>query len=205
VPARRGLAAHPRLLGAPGGAYGGELTLGTGGHGSLAGLVDTTWQFYFPRLPAMGQRLGPPYGYRQLYIEGLFGRFASLEVGYPGAVYDLIQTIVAIGIAALVATVMVRWTAVKARWREIVMALAIAVSMIGLLHLASYRSLTGTTDPLITGRYLLPVAGVFALGVAFVISSLRQRTSAVLGAVVLSGLLALNLAGLMLTFTRFYA
>ena len=32
--------------------------------------------------------------------------------------------------------------------------------MIGLLHLASYRSLVGSGDPLITGRYLLPLATV---------------------------------------------
>ena len=39
---------------------------------------------------------------------------------------------------------------------------------------------------------------------AFVITSLRPRASAVVGTLVLSGLLALNLGGLMLTFTRFY-
>jgi hypothetical protein len=81
---------------------------------------------------------------------------------------------------------------------------AIAVSMIGLLHVASYRSLAGSADPLITGRYLLPIVVVFGLTVAFVLTSLRARTSAVLGSLVLSGLLALNLAGLMLTVTRFY-
>ena len=65
------------------------------------------------------------------------------------------------------------------------------------------RSLAGP-DPLITGRYLLPLVVVFGLTVAFVITSLRPRASAALGALVLSGLLALNLTGLILTLARFY-
>ncbi len=45
----------------------------------------------------------------------------------------------------------------RARWAELAVLAAIAGSMIGLLHLASYRSLVGSGDPLITGRYLLPL------------------------------------------------
>jgi 4-amino-4-deoxy-L-arabinose transferase-like glycosyltransferase len=194
-----------RLTLAPsGGAYGGEVTLNPSGEMSLKGFLNVTWQFYFPRLPFMDARIGPDYGYRQVFIESFFGRFASLEVGYPTAVYQLIQGACAVGLAGLVALVVRRWAAVRARWREVTVVATIAVSMIGLLHLASYRALAGGPDPLITGRYLLPVVAVFGLAVAFVISSLRARASAVLGAVVLSGLLALNLTGLMLTVTRFY-
>jgi 4-amino-4-deoxy-L-arabinose transferase-like glycosyltransferase len=186
-----------------GGAYGGELTLG----GTLTprGFFNATWQFYFPRLPFMNARLGPDYGYRQLYIESFFGRFATLEVGYPAIVYTFIQALAAVGMAALVAFVVRRWTAVRARWPEIAVLVVLTVSMLTLLHLASYRSLAGTRDPLITGRYLLPLVSVFGIAIAFVLSSLRPRLSALLGTFVLAGLLALNLSGLMLTFTRFYA
>ena len=50
---------------------------------SVKGFLSTTWQFYFPRLPFMDARIGPDYGYRQVFIESFFGRFASLEVAYP--------------------------------------------------------------------------------------------------------------------------
>jgi hypothetical protein len=194
-----------RLTLAPsGGAYGGEVTLNPSGGMSLKGFLNVTWQFYFPRLPFMDPRIGPNYGYRQVFIESFFGRFASLEVVYPPAVYGLIQGACALGLAGLAAVVAGRWAAVRARWPEVTVVAAIAVSMIGLLHVASYRSLAGSADPLITGRYLLPIVVVFGLTVAFVLTSLRARTSAVLGSLVLSGLLALNLAGLMLTVTRFY-
>jgi len=194
-----------RLTVAPGaGTYGGEVVLNPSGGMSVKGFLNVTWQFYLPRLPFMGPRFGPDYGYQQVFIESFFGRFASLEVRYSSAVYGLIQGVCAFGLAGLVAVVAGRWAAVRAHWREVAVVSSITVSMFGLLHLASYRALLGGPDPLITGRYLLPVVVVFGLTAAFVITSLRPRASAVLGASVLSGLLALNLCGLMLTLARFY-
>jgi 4-amino-4-deoxy-L-arabinose transferase-like glycosyltransferase len=187
-----------------GGAYGGEVVLAPSGGMSLKGFLNVTWQFYFPKLPLMDLRIGPEYGYRQVFIETFFGKFATLEISYPGNVYSLIQGLCALGFAGLVWTVVRRWPAVRARWAEVVVLATLAASMIGLLHLASYRALVGSLDPLITGRYVLPVVVVFGLTVAFVIGSLRPRASAVGGALVLSGLLALNAAGLLLTLTRFY-
>jgi hypothetical protein len=198
-------AAYQLLLAPETGAYGGEITLGSAaGKLSPLGFFNVTWQFYFPKLPFMDVRIGPPYGYRQMFIESFFGRFASLEVAYPDHVYDLIQGTCALGLAGLVAMVAARWDAIRARWPEVATVAVTAVSMVALLHAASYRALASSNDPLITGRYLLPIVGVFGLTVAFVITSLRPRTSAVLGSLALSGLLALNLAGLMLTVTRFY-
>ncbi len=162
------------------------------------------WQFYLPRLPFMELSIGAPYGYREVFIESFFGRFASLEVAYPADVYSLIQAACALGIVGLVVAVPARWRAVSARWPEVAVVAITAVSLIGLLHAASYRALVFSQDPLITGRYLLPIVGVFGLAVAFVITSLRPRTSAVLGTLVLSALLVLNLTGLMLTFARFH-
>ena len=194
-----------RLLLAPStGAYGGEVVLAPSGGMSVKGFLNVTWQFYFPKLPFMDLRVGPEYGYRQVLIESFFGRFATLEISYPAAVYSLIQAACAIGLAGLVWAVVRRWSAIRARWPEVLVLATLAASMIGLLHLASYRSLVGSLDPLITGRYVLPVVIVFGLTVAFVIGSLRARASAIAGSLVLSGLLALNAAGLLLTLTRFY-
>ena len=186
------------------GAYGGEVTLNPAGTATLKGLVSNVWQFYFPRLPFMEVRRGPDYGFHQVFVESFYGRFASLEIGYPALVYSLLQVASLLGLAGLVAGVTTRWNAVRSHWAEITVVVTIAASMIGLLHVASYRALTTSLDPLITGRYLLPLVTCFGLGVAFAISSLRPRASALVGTVVLSSLLVLNLAGLMLTFTRFY-
>ena len=50
------------------------------------------WQFYLPKLPFMDMRIGPNYGYKQLFIERyLGGQFASLEVQYAPRIYTLVQ------------------------------------------------------------------------------------------------------------------
>jgi hypothetical protein len=200
------VAAYQLLLAPETGAYGGEVNLGGPAANRLSalGFINVTWQFYFPKLPFMDLRTGPEYGYRQVYIESFFGRFATLEVSYPADVYHLVQGACAVGLAGLVAALVARWDAVRARWASVVVVAATALSLIVLLHAASYRALVFSDDPLITGRYLLPIVAVFGLTVAFVITSLRPRASAVLGTLVLAALLALNLGGLMLTFTRFY-
>jgi len=199
------LGAYVLLLAPGSGAYGGEIKLGGPTSSlSLKGFFNVTWQFYFPELPFMETRIGPEYGYKQVFIETFFGRFATLEVAYPLDVYALLQGVCAIGLAGLVAAVAGRWAAVRARWPEVAVLVVTTVSLLGLLHAASYRALVFTFDPLITGRYLLPIVAVAAIAVAFVLTSLRPRTSVLLGSIVLSGLLALNLAGLLLTLTRFY-
>ena len=199
--------AYQLLLAPSTGAYGGEVSLdpvNPAARFTLGGLLNTTWHFYFPHLPFMSPRLGPDYGYRQVFIEAFFGRFASLEVAYPTVVYRLIQAACAIGIVGLAVAASGRWAAVRGRWRQIAALVAITGSMLALLHAVSYRVLVAGPDPLITGRYLLPLVVVFGLTVAFVITSLRPRASAALGALVLSGMLALNITGLMLTLARFY-
>jgi hypothetical protein len=187
-----------------GGAYGGEVVLAPSGGLSVGGFLSTTWQFYFPRLPLMPGRIGPDYGYRQVAIESFFGRFATLEVAYSPGIYTLIQLACALGLVGLAAAIATRWAAIRARWAETTVVVALTVGLVGLLHLASYRSLVGSADPLITGRYLLPLAAVFGLTVAFVISSATPRVRAVLGTLVLTSLLALNLGGLLLSYYRFY-
>ena len=196
-------AAYKSLLTPTGGAYGGEVNLHAPGF-SVKQLITDTWQFYFPKLPLMELRQGPHYGYRQVFIEGFFGRFGSLDINYATGIYDLIQDVCAIGLAGLVAAVIARWSSVRAHWPQIAVLLSMTVSMLALLHVASYRALRTGTDPLITGRYLLPLAVVFGCTVAFVVTSVRPRIAATLGTLVLAGMLVLNLAGLMLSLARFY-
>lgn len=186
-----------------GGAYGGEVNLSAPGF-SVKQLITDTWQFYFPKLPFMDLRVGPSYGYRQVFVESFFGRFGALDVNYTRDIYDLIQDAAAIGLVGLVVAIVTRWQAIRARWPQVTLLVAMTVAMLALLHVASYRALRTGADPLITGRYLLPLVSVFGLTVAFVISSLRPRLAAAAGTLVLGGILALNLGGIMLTLTRFY-
>jgi hypothetical protein len=72
------------------------------------------------------------------------------------------------------------------------------------LHVVSYLALLGGTDPVIVGRYLLPLIALLALAVTFVVTSLPRRLGPLFAAVVLACGVLLQLAGLGLTVIRFY-
>jgi len=183
------------------GAYGGELNAGQ--TFSPAGLVSWTWQFYFPALPFMEPK-AVDYGYRQVLIESFFGQFGTLDTPFSRALYDFIQDVVFVGLVALVLSAWVRRRALGRHLATVLALLALAGAMFGLLHLASYRAAANGGDPLVTGRYFLPLVSLFGVGIAFVLASLPRRAGPVVAGAVLGGLVALSLGGLGITLARFY-
>jgi hypothetical protein len=127
-------------------------------------------------------------------------------VPYPVWVYDRLQLAVAIGLIALLATIISRARTV---WRnlDVVLVLgSLALSLIALLHLASYLNLLkDPSDPIFTGRYLLPLISLFGLAVAWVVGALPRRASQMLGGTLLGVGVLMSLAGLGLSAARFYA
>src|SRR4051794_1035489 len=110
VPALAGLAvvivalawAFHQTRSSGGSAYGGEARFVAGGF-TLRGFFNYVWQFYFPGLPGMNPKIGPAYGFRQVFIDTFFGSFASLEILFSKWVYDLLHLAELLGLAALLA------------------------------------------------------------------------------------------------------
>jgi hypothetical protein len=80
------------------------------------------------------------------------------------------------------------------------------VSLLGLLHWAAYKLIVSdpNADPLLVGRYLLPLAPLFGCGVAIVVGGLPRRLSGVAAGAVLGIGVLLSLGGLGLSLARFY-
>lgn len=182
-------------------AYGGEVSRSAGAV-SIAGFLSYVWQFYFPRLGFMTTAPGPDYGFREVFVEGFFGTFASLEVRYPGWIYDALQVGWLVAFALLLVLVARR---LRARWPLVATFGAGVLALLALLHRVAYDHLqSGSGDPIIQGRYVLPLAALFAVGVAALAGRLPPRWSRVAAvAVVVVGAL-LQVAGIGLTFARFY-
>jgi hypothetical protein len=193
--------------GSGGSLYGGEVNLGQKHTFSIRQLITTTWQFYFPRLDSMAKRIGPDIGYRQIFVQQWFtGVFSSFEVYFPFWVYDTVQVIVALLIVAAYTLGVLRFRALLTHWPVIVVLLALAGSMLALLHIASYRALAnGSDNPLIVGRYLLPLTPILGVAIAAVVAALPRRFGVGLAVAVCTGLLALSLSGIALSVERFYA
>ncbi len=188
--------------------YGGQVgELQRGASFNLRQFLSSVYQFYLPRLPGLQPRLGPEYGYRQVFIETFYGTFGSLEVHYKPRAYDLLQVLSAVGLVGLYTAIVLRWRRVMRSWPVVVVMASFALTTILFLHYASYRALlnNGGSDPIIAGRYLLPMIPLFGLAIAFTVGSLPRRLGATLGALIISTELLFALAGLGITMTRFYA
>jgi hypothetical protein len=186
-----------------GSSIGGEVGSATGA-GSIKGFLSYVWQFYLPPLRTMTPQ-GPPYGYRQVFVEGLGGTFGSLEITYPLWVYDALQLAAGIGLILLVMCVVRRWERVVAHGAQVLVMCALPLAMLAVLHVSAYRDLQGPPyDPLLVGRYLLPLVVPMGLAIAFVCSSLPRRTGAWLGTLVLTTFTVLCMTGLALSVARFY-
>lgn len=187
-----------------GSAYGGEARFVAGGF-TLKGFFNYVWQFYFPGLPGMNTKIGPDYGFRQVYIFSFFGAFASLEVGFPGWVYDVLHAAELIGLVALLAVLWIRRDAVKRSWDALLVMATMAAALLFVLHFVAYRDMLGQPgDPVLVGRYVLPLVSLWALGIATVASALPRRFAIGFAAVIATSGVLLQLAGLGLTVTRFY-
>jgi hypothetical protein len=60
-------------------------------------------------------------------------------------------------------------------------------------------------DPVLVGRYVLPLAPLWALGIGVIAAALPRRFTIGFAALVIAAGVLLQLAGLGLTLTRFYA
>jgi 4-amino-4-deoxy-L-arabinose transferase-like glycosyltransferase len=188
------------------GPYGGELNVPPEARHPTQ-FLSFVWQFYFPKLPFMAPRFGPAYGFNQVFIFGLLGgRFGSLETFFNQGVYDLVELLVVSGFVLLVALAITRWNELRPRWDVVLLLASTALSLVVFLHFVSYRALATETqkiDPLIVGRYLLPLIPLYAIAIATLVGSAR-RWSLQIGGAVLGLFLIHQLGALGLVLTRFY-
>jgi Predicted membrane protein (DUF2142) len=190
-----------------GGVYGGEVSrLGARGF-NFREFLSYVWQFYLPKLTFMQPAIGPlDYGFREVYIKSFYGDFAWLEIEYPRFAIDLLAVATVALLLGVYTVAVRRLDAIRRSWPVIAFILLTAIALIGTLHVSSYRDLLlNPSDPLFTGRYLLPLVPILAIGVTSVATAL-PRTLAPLatGAVVATGVV-LQLTALGMTFVRFYA
>jgi hypothetical protein len=186
--------------------YGGQVHALNSGRFNFRQFITSIYQFYFGRLTSLQPPLGPPYGYRQVFIDTFYGTFGNLEVSFRPRVYDLLQLLSAVGLVSLYTACIAGWRKLWRNWPAVTLMVALVVTLLLFLHYVSYRALLGDhgSDPLIVGRYLLPMVSLFGLAIAFTVGSLPRRAGVLVGAVILSIGALLALGGIGITAARFY-
>jgi hypothetical protein len=119
---------------------------------------------------------------------------------------NLIELALLSGFLMLGASLVARRSLLRTRWDLALLLAGIPTCLVLFLHFASFRALVteaDKVDPLIVGRYLLPLVPFYALALAGVAAAWR-RAGVYVGAVVLALALALQLGALGLVLQRFY-
>jgi 4-amino-4-deoxy-L-arabinose transferase-like glycosyltransferase len=170
---------------------------------SVGGFLSYLWQFYLPPLPfqhALNETAGLPV--IQLWLRGAWGNFGWLSVSLPNVVYQLLA-VVTLVIAIPALSLLAR---MRDRHRLALLAFfAIAlVSLLVLLHVTDYRSLVETGQPLVQGRYLLPLLPLFGLAAALLVRRAPIRGRGPVCAAMISGLLILQVVSLATVGRAFY-
>ena len=161
------------------------------------------WQFYLPRLPGMiPDRVTTGLSVYNVWLREGWGVFGWLEVRMPETVYAFLagfMSLVAIASASIIATFRDR-----PRWALIGFFAVAFVALLFGLHLTEYRSLIAGQGPILQGRYLLPVLGLFGLAVALVTGRLPAAWRAPACGVLIAGMLVLQTVALLAVGTRYY-
>jgi hypothetical protein len=160
---------------------------------TINGFLSYLWQFYLPPLPFMRHYFGqvPLYG---VWIKEGWGVFGWLDVSMPDWLYGILAAItgaIAVGTLAL----LVRLRSRKALAMLSFLTVALGVMLAG-LHWEGYRSYISGQGPLLQGRYLLPLIGIFGLAVGLLVKRLGTPRGAYACALLVPALLALQCVAL---------
>ena len=168
----------------------------------IGGFANYLWQYYLPRLPFQEpvEALGTFKAW--IWLTGSWGRFGWLEVRFPYPVYTLFAAVAlaSFGGAAIAA----RRGRIRLDRGVVALFAAAAASLLLVLHASDYANLVDTGAPINQGRYLLPLLPIAGLAVAAALTNLRARRRAQAAAVVLGGMVALQLFSLAVVAGRFY-
>jgi 4-amino-4-deoxy-L-arabinose transferase-like glycosyltransferase len=192
-----------RTTSAGGGAFGGEVGRAATQELGPRQFLAYLWHFYLPGGSFIGPQLGPPYGFRQFYIGTFFSAYANLEVTLSPGVDLWLTRMAGFGASLLAVLAVIRRRALWAQWRLVLFAVGTFFSLMALLHISSYRDLQVGGDPLITGRYLLPCIALLGIACAWAIGSLPRRVGPLAAAVLVAGLLLLDIGAFLINAQRF--
>ena len=136
--------------------------------------VSYIWQFYLPRLswmtPLRSTAGLPLY---DVWLREGWGLFGWLEVEMSNWLYALLTGMTAL-IAIAAAGIIVRFRD-SLRLKLLAMFAVAFVSLVFGLHLTEYRSIIAGVGPILQGRYLLPLIGLFGLAVGLIVTRVPAR------------------------------
>jgi hypothetical protein len=172
--------------------------------GPVREFASYLWQFYLPRPGFMTPTLRADWDARDVFVDRFWGTFAQFDV-VSNASIDIMALLAPLGLIAFVAFAVARR---RSLWRMRAVAGVLLLAVVSYLlasHVGAWRTLTdGSSDPVMTGRYLLPFVALLGAGVAALVSWLPVPVRAPAAAAAVFGALALQLSALGALVHRFH-
>ena len=161
------------------------------------------WQFYLPRLPFMTTfHESNGLAVDSVWLRQGWATFGWLDVRLSDWIYQLLGALTA-GFALLAAAFLVTMRWAGRRMLMIFFTVAGIALLFG-LHLTDYRSIIAAEGPLLQGRYLLPIVGLFGLVVSLALVRLPRRWRGPGAGAVLAALLVLQILALATVTQAYY-
>lgn len=157
--------------------------------------LDYLWQFYLPKLGFMSRfRETAQLPLYDVWIREGWGVFGWRDVAMVDWVYTVL-TVVSAVVAVVAGAIVAR---LRGRLRASLLAFygATVLVLLAGLHVTDYRAINAGQPAVLQGRYLLPVVPLFGLAVALIVTRLPARLRAPAQAVVVAGLLLLQVLAL---------
>jgi hypothetical protein len=110
----------------------------------------------------------------------------------------------ACGLVAIASAAIIARFRDRIRWSLVAFFALAAAGLLFGLHYTEYRSIVYGEGPILQGRYLLPVAGLFGLAVALIVTRLPARWRPSAGGVVLAAMLLVQVLALATVAQRYY-
>jgi len=168
----------------------------------VRGFVNYVWQFYLPHLPRTHKlRLAMGLPVYSVWLRGGWGLFGWLDVPLPAWIYGILAACSAV--MGLTGGWLLARLRDPLRLRLAGFFVLVTLALLFGLHVTAYRSILAHQGPLLQGRYLLPLIGVFGLTVARAVGQAPGRWREVAAGGALAGLLVLQIVALA-TVTKMY-
>jgi 4-amino-4-deoxy-L-arabinose transferase-like glycosyltransferase len=176
------------------------------GTGGMRERLAYVWQLYLPRLPFMSEQFPGANPMPNVWLHGWIGHFGWLDAAWPEAVYRWARwVLVLVGGLAAFATGrrLLRAGNWRERWPELLSYAAVAIGLLLLIGLASYRAREDGVPGFEQARYLLPLLPLYAAAVGMAARAFGRAGPAVAAALVVAAW-GHDILAQLLTVSRFY-
>jgi 4-amino-4-deoxy-L-arabinose transferase-like glycosyltransferase len=173
-------------------------------HGSPFAEASYIWQLYLPRLPGMHDYFAGLQTTRQLWFDHIVGLYGWLDTPFPSWVENLALLPAAIVAGLCLRSLVIGRASLIARRTELLVYCVMVLGLMVLIGADSYLGFPKVNAEYAQARYLLPVVPLLGLVYALCARAAGRRWGPALGALLIMGFLAYEIASQLQVVARFY-